>query len=56
SFDQLGISDSVHKFRDFHAFRSSLHVPAFELVPPHEFLRGFPISLLDIVNFNWAGL
>nr|GEZ61629.1 hypothetical protein [Tanacetum cinerariifolium] len=42
----------MHKSKDFHAFRSSLYVPAFELVPPHEFLRGFPIFLLNIVNFN----
>nr|GEY96820.1 hypothetical protein [Tanacetum cinerariifolium] len=52
SFDQLEIGNSVHKFRDFQAFRSSLHIPAFERVPPHEFLRGFSISLLDIVNVN----
>nr|GEV60251.1 transposase (putative), gypsy type [Tanacetum cinerariifolium] len=38
--------------RDFHAFWSSLYVPTFKLVHPHEFFCEFTISLLDIVNFN----
>nr|GFD24182.1 hypothetical protein [Tanacetum cinerariifolium] len=51
SIDQFRIVDSVHKSEDFHAFRSSLDIHAFKLVPPHKLFRGFPISLFDVVNF-----
>nr|GEU82992.1 reverse transcriptase domain-containing protein [Tanacetum cinerariifolium] len=52
SFDQLEIGNFVHKSKDFHTFRGSLHVSALELVHPHEFFCEFPISLLDVVDFN----
>nr|GEZ09374.1 hypothetical protein [Tanacetum cinerariifolium] len=50
--DQLRIDNSMHESGDFYTFRSSLYVLVFKLVPPHEFFCGFPISLLDVVDFN----
>ncbi|GJQ89980.1 hypothetical protein Tco_0001119, partial [Tanacetum coccineum] len=45
------VGDFVHEFEDSHAFWGSLNMPTLSLKSLHKIFRGFPFSLLDVMDF-----
>ncbi|GKC75850.1 hypothetical protein Tco_1126624, partial [Tanacetum coccineum] len=51
TLDELGVGDFVHESGDSHAFWGSFNMPTLSFKSLHEIIRGFPFSLLDVVDF-----
>nr|GEX25024.1 hypothetical protein [Tanacetum cinerariifolium] len=54
AFCQLWVVYSVHKSKDPHALRSSLHTCSFCHKAFHKILNGFFIPLFDVMDFQWV--